>query len=574
MRYHSSLIKHYISINDSVENIAQKLILKTCEVEETIQRILPDLVVIGKVISVRKHPEADKLIVCEVSCGEKGNFTICTGGENVKEGSFVPVALPGCYLPVIDLKIEPRKLRGEDSNGMICSKGELGINEDEEHHWIWLLEEDFDDLTDADAGVALKQKYPRLEVYIFDVDNKTVTHRPDLTGHFGLAWELNAMYAPQAQSAITWNKLPSLMQSHTYTSINEMVAHGTHHKIPVNVTCDAVNTYATILLSDCTVQQSQFLTRMILRDCGLTPKNNWVDFSNYFMVLTGQPIHCFDADTVVGSITVRYAEHWETFVDIKDTTHTLTANDIVICDDKKILALGGVIGGKDSAITETTKNIIIEIANFDPVVVRKTGTRLALRTDAELRFEKYINPQFSSHAIQMVLDTLQYMQRDLGTHTIAWLSYYTSQSYSDQPRSLSIKRPTISQHIYGDNTFALEDTHSILKNLWYTIHEDTVTIPRRRSPDDMNGTHDIIEEVIRIYGYEHVLPKPLYGEVHIPTHEAAVAIQHVVEDTLVKQFHMDQCETYPWLNEKYLELFWVDTKHLYSLLNPGSHELH
>ena len=215
------------------------------------------------------------------------------------EGAFVPTALPGCHLPVIDLTIEPRKLRGEDSNGMICSKGELGINEDEEHHWIWLLGEDFDDLTDADCGVALKQKYPRLEVYIFDVDNKTVTHRPDLTGHFGLAWELHAMYAPQAQTHITWNKLPSLMQNHTYTSINEMVAHGKHHTIPVNVSCDAVNTYATILLSDCVVQSSQFLTRMILRDCDMTPKNNWVDFSNYFMVLTGQPIHCFDADKVV-----------------------------------------------------------------------------------------------------------------------------------------------------------------------------------------------------------------------------------------------------------------------------------
>jgi phenylalanyl-tRNA synthetase beta chain len=239
----------------------------------------------------------------------------------VTEGSYVPVAVPGCYLPVIDLKIEPRKLRGEDSNGMICSKGELGIKEDEEQHWIWTLQyaagtdlskvpqqPDFDDITDEDCGIPLKQKYPRLEAYIFDVDNKTVTHRPDLTGHFGIAWELNAMYAPSAKDHISRSKLPTLMDAHTYTSINEMVAHGKTHNIHADVDTDAVQVYSTILLEDCTVQPSSFLPRMILRDCGHTPKNNWVDFSNLTMIMTGQPIHCFDADKIQGSIHVRYAK--------------------------------------------------------------------------------------------------------------------------------------------------------------------------------------------------------------------------------------------------------------------------
>ncbi len=586
MRYHSSLIKHYISINDSVENIAQKLILKTCEVEETIERKLPDLVVIGKVLSVRKHPQADKLVVCELFCGEKGNFTICTGGENVVEGSYVAVALPGCHLPVINLTIEPRKLRGEDTNGMICSKGELGINEDEEHHWIWTLQyaagtdlttvpqqPDFDDITDADCGIALKQKYPRLEVYIYDVDNKTVTHRPDMTGHFGLAWELHAMYAPTAKESITWNKLPSLMQNHTYTSINEMVAHGKHHTLPVHVDCDAVSVYSTLLISWCTIKPSNFLTRMILIDCDSTPKNNWVDLSNYFMLLTGQPVHCFDADTIEWWISVRYAKNDETFVDLKDTTHTLTTNDIVICDDKKILALGGIIGGKDSAVSEKTKNVLVEVAHFDPVIVRKTGTRLALRTDAELRFEKHINPQFSSHAIHMFLDVLQYMKKDIGEHTIEWLSYYTKPTYSDQPKNLIIAWDSISQQIYGDNSFSLEESQKVLINLGFTINENTLTVPRRRSPDDINGTHDIIEEVVRIYGYESVSEKPLFGEIRIPKHEDTVHIQHVIEDTLSKQFHMDQCETYPWLHERYAELFGVDTKALYQLQNPAAPEI-
>ncbi|MEI7477087.1 MAG: hypothetical protein WCJ81_00595 [bacterium] len=116
------MIKQYISINDSAESIANNLILKACEVEEIIKRQLPDEVVIGKVIDIRKHPQADKLVVCMLDCGGKGKYQICTGGENVVLDSYVPVALPGCYLPVIDLKIDPRKMRGEESNGMICSK--------------------------------------------------------------------------------------------------------------------------------------------------------------------------------------------------------------------------------------------------------------------------------------------------------------------------------------------------------------------------------------------------------------------------------------------------------------------
>lgn len=209
------------------------------------------------------------------------------------------MAIPGCYLPSIDLKIEPRKMRGEDSNGMICSKEELGIHEDTEQHWIWTLQyapntdlsavpqqPDFDDITDADCGIALKNKYPWLESYTFDVDNKTITHRPDLTGHFGLAWELQAMYNDEAATKIVLNKLPSLIQTHTYTSIDELVAHANKHTIPVQNTCDNVQVYSTILLENATVLPSSFFTRVLLRDCNLIPKNNWVDFSNLVMLLT------------------------------------------------------------------------------------------------------------------------------------------------------------------------------------------------------------------------------------------------------------------------------------------------
>jgi phenylalanyl-tRNA synthetase beta chain len=581
MRYHSSLTKQYISINDTPDAIAQNLTLKTCEVEEVIHIQIPRDVVIGKVTAIHKHPQADKLIVCQVDCGDKGKFQICTGGENVVADSYVPVAIPWCYLPIIDLSIEPRKLRGEDSNGMICSKGELGINEDEEHHWIWILQygdsvsawqraqtADFDDITDADCGRAIADKYPWLERYIFDIDNKTVTHRPDLTGHFGIARELNAIYGHHNPAAIAWNALPQLMQQHTHTSIDHMVAHGTHHSLPISVWCESVQVYSSLLIEGCSVHPSTLFTRMMLLDCGMTPRNNWVDFSQYVMLLTGQPIHCFDADTIVGGITVRYAHHGELFVDLMQKEHTLIDTDIVIADNEKILALGGVVGGFASMVTEKTSRILIEIAHFDAVIVRKTGTRLSLRTDAELRFEKNINPVYTAHTVQMVLDALQYMRKDLGMFTMAWLSFITQYHYTDTPLSCVVDFTQISRTIMWDETLSQEVSRKILTNLWCSVYENTVTMPWWRSPSDLAWQHDIVEEIVRLYGYEHISPQTYTSQTSVPQIDPHVLATRKLEDHFISVCGYDQCETYPWIHEKYIVPFGIDTSTLYQIQNP------
>ena len=153
-------------------------------------------------------------------------------------------------------------------------------------------------------------------------------------------------------------------------------------------------------------------------DMGSVPRNNRVDFSNIFMLISGQPIHFFDADKVDGDVIVRNAKDGEKFVDLFETEHILTPTDIVIADNKKILALAGVVGGLDSGVTESTKNILVEIANFDAVSVRKTGTRLSLRTDAELRFEKNINPRHTLFSLILFLDELKYYKKDLGDYEI------------------------------------------------------------------------------------------------------------------------------------------------------------
>lgn len=181
MLFSTNLLKRYISLDIAPKDLMSTMTLHACEVEHVEQRNLPELVVIGYVTETKKHPNADSLTICQLDCGSHGMYQICTAADNIVPNIFVPVAVPGCYLPAIDLTIGARQMRGEDSNGMICAKVELGINEDADQHGIWILDEDFDDLTKEDLGIALAKKYEWLNNTILDVDNKTINNRPDLT---------------------------------------------------------------------------------------------------------------------------------------------------------------------------------------------------------------------------------------------------------------------------------------------------------------------------------------------------------------------------------------------------------
>lgn len=579
MRYSLNLLKKYITVQDTVENIAQQLTLKTCEIEEIVKRELPAEVVIGKVLETKQHPDADKLTICQVDCGAKGKWQICTGGENIKAGVYVPTAIPGCYLPAIDLKIEPRKLRGEDSNGMICSKGELGIVEDEDKHRIWIMNEDLHDLSDADIGTPLGDKYPRMNNAVLDVDNKTITHRPDLTGHFGLAREVQAIYALQENIKTTFTKLSHWQHTLDTTNMLDTLENATKGTLQIEVDTPECQSYIAVQYNNVSVKPSSLYTRLAVQDIGQNARNNRIDFSNLFMLTTGQPIHIFDADSIKGKLTVRKAKKGEKFVDLKDGEHVLTADDIVIADKEKVLALAGVIGGKSSAVTDETKNIVVEIAHFDPVAVRKTGTRLGLRTDAELRFEKSISPLFSLYAFIFFLEELEFYKADLGDFTLGGVSYQIGDQLKkqlSQPKIINIDEAKGKSMIFPESSNEFSDIGSkILTSLGFLYDAGKTTVPLRRSPDDMNIAADIYEEVARIYGYENVQARPLPGnEMRYVGYSPEVKLQRLVEDYLIREAHMDQVETYPRADEKsYNQFRNIDTNNLLTLLNPTAPEL-
>lgn len=584
MLYTKSLLDPYLDTSIDPHALWDMLTLKVCEVEEVFERKIPDDVVIWLVTETRDHPDAEKLTVCQVDCGKQGSYQICCGATNVRAGIFVVVALPGCHLPAINLTIEPRELRGEASNGMICSKEELWIAEDLEEKWIRALQKsdkavdkakgeietvwDMDDITDKDVWTPLGAKYPRLHSRSLDVENKTITHRPDMFGHFWLAVELWAMGeaeqgTPKLQEMIAlWQQLEKIF---------ERLADQTTHDIPIKVESDKVLTYATILIQDIDRTDANLATRLQMTELWLQSRSNWVDYSNLFMYRTGQPVHFFDADKIQWWLIIRQAKEGERFVDLFDKEHELTSDDIVIADTQKICALAWVVWSNTSGIDENTKNILVEIANFDPIQVRKSGTRLWLRTDAELRFEKTINPIRSLITTKIIYDELA------AWHDMWWVisgisEWVNKQSNWDILKTIEVDRSSIATMMWHQddaehsNSQFLEG-QQIVTSLGCIIQENMVHIPARRSPDDLETQACITEEIARIYWFDAIPSRSYSDQSEYIPYIPEVSIRRDLESLMVDRLRYDQIETYPWIHSRWMTMLDIQVNDLYQMSN-------
>lgn len=567
MKYSLNLLKHFISINDSIQNIADKITLKTVEVEEIIQRQIDKHIVIWKIMSAENHPDSDHMSVCQVDCGSKWKFQIVCGAANVQWAHYVVAALEWAEFKEAGVTIAPRKLRGVESNGMICSKSELWIPEDTDKPRIWELDKDFDDISDADLWTSLTDKYPRLDSAVIDVDNKWLTNRPDLTGHFGMAIDLYSMYS---DDKISYNAINKYFDELKNTNILELINNKWATKIWLKAETDNVNSYILMELNNVTVRPWQIFSRLHMYDLWSKPISNWVDFSNLFMNITWQPVHFFDADKVKWNIIVRQAREWEKFVDLFEKEHTLQSTDMVIADQEKVLALAWVVWWLDSWITDSTRNILVEIANFDPVCVRKTWVRLWLRTDAELRYEKNISPSFSQYVFILFLDLLKYYSKDLWSYEIWWISHYSKNlNLSYFQNAISVDYIALQTFIFWETVEWFQDVaKTILTRLWFGVNWNEISVPFWRSPDDINIVQDVYEEVARIYWYEKIPNVAMKSAISLPKTPSLVKLSRSIEESFVRDFGFDQVETYPWIDKKSLEMFDIDFDDLYSLKNP------
>ncbi|HHO7648611.1 TPA: phenylalanine--tRNA ligase subunit beta [Staphylococcus aureus] len=540
-------LKEYVTIDDSVSNLAERITRTGIEVDDLIDytKDIKNLVV-GFVKSKEKHPDADKLNVCQVDIGEDEPVQIVCGAPNVDAGQYVIVAKVGGRLPG-GIKIKRAKLRGERSEGMICSLQEIGISSNyipkSFESGIYVFSESQVPGTDA-----LQALYLDDQVMEFDL----TPNRADALSMIGTAYEVAALYnTKMTKPETTSNELElSANDELTVTIENE----------------DKVPYYSARVVHDVTIEPSPIWMQARLIKAGIRPINNVVDISNYVLLEYGQPLHMFDQDAIGSQqIVVRQANEGEKMTTLDDTERELLTSDIVITNGQTPIALAGVMGGDFSEVKEQTSNIVIEGAIFDPVSIRHTSRRLNLRSESSSRFEKGIATEFVDEAVDRACYLLQ--------------TYANGKVLKDRVSSgelgafitpIDITVDKINRTIGFD--LSQNDIVTIFNQLGFDteINDDVITVqvPSRRK--DITIKEDLIEEVARIYGYDDIpstLPvfeKVTSGQLTDRQYKTRM-VKEVLEGA-----GLDQAITYSLVSKEDATAFAMQQRQTIDLLMPMS----
>lgn len=540
-------LKEYVTIDDSVSNLAERITRTGIEVDDLIDytKDIKNLVV-GFVKSKEKHPDADKLNVCQVDIGEDEPVQIVCGAPNVDAGQYVIVAKVGGRLPG-GIKIKRAKLRGERSEGMICSLQEIGISSNyipkSFESGIFVFSESQVPGTDA-----LQALYLDDQVMEFDL----TPNRADALSMIGTAYEVAALYnTKMTKPETTSNELElSANDELTVTIENE----------------DKVPYYSARVVHDVTIEPSPIWMQVRLIKAGIRPINNVVDISNYVLLEYGQPLHMFDQDAIGSQqIVVRQANEGEKMTTLDDTERELLTSDIVITNGQTPIALAGVMGGDFSEVKEHTSNIVIEGAIFDPVSIRHTSRRLNLRSESSSRFEKGIATEFVDEAVDRACYLLQ--------------TYANGKVLKDRVSSgelgafitpIDITADKINRTIGFD--LSQNDIVTIFNQLGFDteINDDVITVqvPSRRK--DITIKEDLIEEVARIYGYDDIpstLPvfeKVTSGQLTDRKYKTRM-VKEVLEGA-----GLDQAITYSLVSKEDATAFAMQQRQTIDLLMPMS----
>ncbi len=475
----------------SVDEIAELLTMKTCEVERSFP-FLPHLkdVLVAEVSNIKKHPNADKLRICDVIAGKK-KYTIVTGANNVIAKQKYPLVVPGSILPD-GRKIHKTNLRGIDSHGMLCSTQEIGLEDfifsEKDALSMQLLEIPNDLKTGHDLLGALK-----LKDFILEIDNKSITHRPDLWGHFGFAREISAIL----RKPLKWD-ISKILQKKPKGNSKDL--------IPVEILGEAALSYCFAILEGVEAKISPIELQARLICIGMKPINNMVDISNYVMLELGQPNHAFDRNCIRNKINISLSKKGEKIMTLDSKEYTIPEGIVLIKDGQKPIALGGVIGGKGTEINENTKSIFLESATFHRGHIRKAVNKLGIRTESSQRFEKGLCPSLNKFAIHRFIELLKKSCPDLKTIHIG-----TQRKEKIKSNVIHTKISYLKGRL--DFLISAKEIIDIFTSLGMKcdLKEDNikVRVPDYRSYFDLEIADDLVEELGRMLGYKNANPKPL-----------------------------------------------------------------
>ena len=439
-------------------------------------------VVVGKVVSMVRHPNSDHMFICQVDVGKEEPVQIVTGAQNVNEGDLVPAALHNSWLPG-GVHITKGKLRGEKSNGMLCSFEELGLTQNDlpgaYADGIWILNDE-----DVTVGQDINLVIGNDDTV---VDFEITNNRPDCYSIIGLARESAAAFG-----------LP--MKHH------EPVVHGSdagsiYEHLDVEVPAEKLcNRYSARMVANVKIGPSPKWLRHRLRANGVRPINNIVDITNYVMLEYGQPMHAFDYRYVAsGKIVVREAEEGETLTTLDGNVRNLKPGMLVIADDSKAIGLAGIMGGENSEIMDDTTTVVFESANFDGTSIRQTALALGMRTDASGKFEKHLDPMMTVPAVQRACELVELLEcGDVLDGIIDIINYVP------QPKTLPLEPEKINRLLGTE--ISKEQMIKYLELLEVPVENDTILVPSFRP--DLNLMADIAEEVGRSFGYNEIPTTP------------------------------------------------------------------
>lgn len=519
-------LKDYVNIDLDSKEFSDKLTLTGSHVES----IIPldkgiKKVVVGKILNIEKHPNADKLVITTTDVGEE-KLKIVTGASNIKEGDYVPVALVGARLPG-GIKIKKGKLRGEESFGMLCSLDELGISDSvipkEQRDGIFILDKEYPLGTDIKDILGLNGDVIELEI---------TPNRPDCLSVVGMAREACATFDKEI-------KYPEISIKNGEESISDYV------KDIEILDKDLCNRYYAKVIKDVKIESSPLWLQTRLMEAGMRPINNIVDVTNYVMLEFGEPIHAFDLDKIKDKkIIVRRALDSEKITTIDSVERKLNPSNLVIADSEKPIAIAGVMGGLDSEVTSGTETILIEAANFNDKNVRLTSKSLNLRTEASARFEKGIDPNLCEIACNRVCQLIE----EIGAGKVVgeYIDDYIEKAIE---KVITLRTDKVNR-LLGTN-IDKNDMIDILERLELKVEEKEeclkVTVPTFRL--DLEAEVDLIEEIGRIYGFHNIKNEPLRGALI----RGEKSYDKVVEDkvkSILEGLGMNEIMTYSFVSPK------------------------
>lgn len=556
MKISLNWIRRYTDIPEELtaEQLAFDLTMRTVEVEavtnpgQALEGIL-----VGRIEKIRAHANADLLQVCQVDIGRDRLSQIVCGGSNLYEGEYVAVAPPGAYVrwhgqgePV---ELKATKLRGELSEGMICSSQEIDLEDlfpAESETIILDLTPDF---PTAVPGQPLADLLD-LDDLVIEIDNKSLTNRPDLWGHYGIARELAAIYGGQLK-ALPAFRLPG--QPGAYA-------------VKISDT-DRCRRYDALVFDGVEPVESPFWMKRLIWSVGMRPINLLVDVTNYVMLATGQPTHAFDRDHVEEGIHVRLARSGEILELLDGHQLSLDTSDLLICDGKdKPIGLAGVMGGARDSILPDTSGMVLEVANFEAIGIRKTATRHQVRTEASSRFEKSIDTERCDQALALSIELMAELQPQAkitaaGHHRAARTENLTL------PVSLNFLK------IRSGREMSAEEVIKTLTPLGFEVSFDgrdtlTVLVPVWRATGDVDIKDDILEEVCRMIGYDRFDFVPPAIILEKPVRQLAFESERALREYLAFRAGLQEIFTYPWPADRYLEAAGLESDQLLALATP------